>query len=126
MIGTGGRGQRWWRLCACKPWATIIPCCCWLLIMPLLSAIGLIPITSLSILGGVLPQLEAAGMDILPIAVALVIGFSLAMMLAPMGPAVNLLARFGQVSQLKVAFGWNGLFVAASLPLLLAFLALLV
>lgn len=96
-----------------------------LLVMPLLSAIGLIPITSLSILGGLLPQLESAGMDILPIAVALVIGFSLAMMLAPMGPAVNLLARFGRVSQLKVAFGWNGLFVAAALPLLLAFLALL-
>lgn len=97
-----------------------------MLIMPLLSVIGLIPITSLSILGGVLPQLEAAGMNILPIAVALVIGFSLAMMLAPMGPAVNLLARFGRVSQLKVAFGWNGLFVAAALPLLLGFLALLV
>ena len=71
-----------------------------------------------------MPQLEAAGMAIMPIAVALIIGFSLAMMLSPMGPAVTLLARFGRVSQLKVAFGWNGLFVAAALPLPLVFLAL--
>ena len=97
-----------------------------MLLLPLLSAIGVIPITSLSIVGGLLPQLEAAGMAIMPIAVALIIGFSLAMMLSPMGPAVSLLARFGRVSQLKVAFGWNGLFVAAALPLLLLFLALLV
>jgi hypothetical protein len=97
-----------------------------MLLLPLFSAIGIIPITSLSIVGGLLPQLEAAGMDILPIAVALTIGFSLAMMLSPMGPAVTLLARFGQVSQLKVAFSWNGLFVAAALPLLLVFVALLV
>lgn len=97
-----------------------------MLLLPLLSAIGVIPITSLSIVGGLLPQLEAAGMAIMPIAVALIIGFSLAMMLSPMGPAVTLLARFGRVSQLKVAFGWNGLFVAAALPLLLLFLALLV
>jgi len=97
-----------------------------MLLLPLLSAIGVIPITSLRIVGGLLPQLEAAGMAIMPIAVALIIGFSLAMMLSPMGPAVSLLARFGRVSQLKVAFGWNGLFVAAALPLLLLFLALLV
>lgn len=97
-----------------------------MVLLPLLSAIGVIPITSLSIVGGLLPQLDAAGVAIMPVAVALVIGFSLAMMLSPMGPAVSLLARFGQVSQLKVAFGWNGLFVAASLPLLLMFLALLV
>lgn len=97
-----------------------------LLIMPLLSAVGVIPITVLSILGGLLPQLTAAGIDILPIAVALIIGFSLAMMLSPMGPAVTLLARFGQVPQLTVAFAWNGLFFLASLPMLLGFLWLLV
>ncbi len=96
-----------------------------LLVMPLLSAVGVIPITVLSIIGGLLPQLASAGIDILPVAVALVIGFSLAMMLSPMGPAVTLLARFGQVPQMTVAFGWNGLFLAASLPVLLLFLWLL-
>lgn len=93
-----------------------------LLIMPLLSAVGVLPIVVLSVLGGLLPQLMAVGIDIFPIAVALVIGFSLAMMLSPMGPAVSMLARFGQIPQSTVAFGWNGVFVMFSLPLLLIFL----
>lgn len=96
-----------------------------LLVMPLLSAAGVLPITVLSILGGLLPQIAAVGINIFPIAVALVIGFSLAMMLSPMGPAVTLLARFGQVRQSTVAFGWNGVFVILSLPLLLIFLWIL-
>lgn len=95
---------------------------CGLLMMPMLSAIGIIPITVLSVQAGLMPQLIAEGVDPLPIAVALVIGFSLAMMLSPFGPAVMLLSRFGQVSRWMVAFGWNGLFVLLSLPLLLVML----
>jgi len=64
-------------------------------------------------------------MDPVPVSVALVIGFSLAMMLSPFGPAVMLLSRFGQVSRWKVAFRWNGLFVVIAIPLLLVFLALI-
>ncbi|MBW4935267.1 hypothetical protein [Marinobacter sp. F4206] len=96
-----------------------------LLMLPLLSAIGIIPITVLSIQAGLLPQLVAEGMDPLPISVALVIGFSLAMMLSPFGPSVMLLSRFGQISRWKVAFRWNGVFVLIAVPLLLAFLALI-
>ncbi|MBW0148337.1 hypothetical protein [Marinobacter arenosus] len=96
-----------------------------LLMLPLLSAIGIIPITVLSIQAGFLPQLIAEGVDPLPIAVALVIGFSLAMMLSPFGPSVMLLSRFGQISRWKVAFRWNGLFVLIAVPLLLAFLAVI-
>lgn len=96
-----------------------------LLVMPMFSAVGVLPITVLSILGGLLPQMADVGINIFPIAVALVIGFSLAMMLSPMGPAVTLLARFGQVRQSTVAFAWNGVFVISSLPLLLIFLWIL-
>lgn len=96
-----------------------------LLMLPLLSAIGIIPITVLSIQAGLMPQLVAEGMDPLPISVALVIGFSLAMMLSPFGPSVMLLSRFGQVSRWKVAFRWNGVFVLIAVPLLLMFLALI-
>ncbi|MCL7942507.1 hypothetical protein [Marinobacter sp. ATCH36] len=95
---------------------------CGLLMMPMLSAIGIIPITVLSVQAGLMPQLVAEGVNPLPIAVALVIGFSLAMMLSPFGPAVMLLSRFGQVSRWVVAFGWNGLFVLLSIPLLLLML----
>jgi len=95
---------------------------CGLLMMPMLSAIGIIPITVLSVQAGLMPQLVAEGVNPLPIAVALVIGFSLAMMLSPFGPAVMLLSRFGQVSRWLVAFGWNGAFVLLSIPLLLLML----
>eukprot|EP00003_Mantamonas_plastica_P015073 TRINITY_DN25775_c0_g1_i1.p1 TRINITY_DN25775_c0_g1~~TRINITY_DN25775_c0_g1_i1.p1 ORF type:complete len:458 (+),score=41.67 TRINITY_DN25775_c0_g1_i1:79-1452(+) len=95
-----------------------------LLIMPLLSAIGIIPITVLSIQAGLLPPLVAEGMDPLPVAIALVTGFSLAMMLSPFGPSVMLLSRFGQVSRWVVAFRWNGVFVVIVVPLLLLLLFL--
>lgn len=95
---------------------------CGLLMMPMLSAVGIIPITVLSVQAGLMPQLVAEGVNPLPIAVALVIGFSLAMMLSPFGPAVMLLSRFGKVSRWVVAFGWNGLFVLLSVPLLLLLL----
>ncbi|MBD3658346.1 hypothetical protein [Marinobacter sp.] len=96
-----------------------------LLMMPLMSAVGVIPITVLSIQAGLLPPLIAGGMDPLLISVALVIGFSLAMMLSPFGPAVMLLSRYGQVSRWTVAFGWNGLFVLLALPILIGFLGVL-
>ncbi len=94
-----------------------------MLSLPLLSAIGIIPITVLSVLAGLLPQLIAEGMDPILISIALVIGFSLAMMLSPFGPAVMLLSRFGQVPRMVVAFRWNGVFVLMAVPLLLALLA---
>ena len=102
-------------------WALIVA---GLFILPLFSAIGIIPITVLSIQAGLLPQLVAEGMDPLLISAALVIGFSLAMMLSPFGPAVMLLSRFGQVSRWVVAFRWNGVFVLVAVPLLLALLVL--
>lgn len=95
-----------------------------MLMLPLLSAIGIIPITVLSVQAGLLPQLIAEGMDPILISVALVVGFSLSMMLSPFGPSVMLLSRFGQVPRSVVAFRWNGLFVLITLPLLLALLAL--
>ena len=95
-----------------------------MLMLPMLSMIGIIPITVLSVQAGLLPQLVAEGMALLPVAVALVIGFSLAMMLSPFGPSVMLLSRFGQISRWVVAFRWNGLFALIALPVLLVLTAL--
>lgn len=93
-----------------------------MLSLPLLAAVGIAPITVLSFLAGLLSQLTTAGMPPLLVAVALVIGFSMAMMLSPFGPSVMLLARFGQLSRWLVAFGWNGLFALSTLPLMLGLL----
>lgn len=95
-----------------------------MLSLPLLSTVGIIPITVLSVQAGLLPPLIAEGMDPVLISVALVIGFSLAMMLSPFGPSVMLLSRFGQVPRRIVAFRWNGAFVLIAVPLLLALLAI--
>lgn len=95
-----------------------------MLMLPMFSMVGIIPITALSVQAGLLPQLVAEGMELLPVAVALVIGFSLAMMLSPFGPSVMLLSRFGQISRWVVAFRWNGVFALIALPVLLALTAL--
>ncbi len=93
-----------------------------LLILPLFACVGIAPITVLSFLAGVLGEMVASGLDPLLVAVALAIGFSLAMMLSPFGPSVMLLSRFAGMSRWVVAFGWNGRFALASIPLMLVFL----
>lgn len=93
-----------------------------MLILPLFAAVGIAPITVLSFLAGLLSQMVATGLEPLLVAVALVIGFSLAMMLSPFGPSVMLLSRFGQLSRWTVAFGWNGVFALVSIPLMLVLL----
>ncbi|BES69413.1 hypothetical protein RE428_04310 [Marinobacter nanhaiticus D15-8W] len=95
---------------------------CSMLILPLLATVGIAPITVLSFLAGLLSQFAASGLEPLLVAVALVIGFSLAMMLSPFGPSVMLLSRFGQLSRWVVAFGWNGVFALTSIPLMLLLL----
>src|SRR5690554_316309 len=97
-----------------------------LLLLPLGAAIGIAPIAVMSFLAGVLAQLQILGLSPLTTGVALSIGFSLAMMLSPFGPSVMILSRMGRVSKYIVAFNWNGLFTLASLPLMLALLAVLV
>ena len=53
-------------------------------------------------------------------AVALLVGFSLAMLLSPYGPSALMLARHAGISPWRIAFGWNGRFVLLVLgPLLL-------
>ena len=85
----------------------------WLdLVAPLLGLVGLVA-------GGV-----AAG-DPALLAVALVIGFSLAMMLSPFGPSAMTLARFGRISKYTVAFGWNAPFALVCLPPIMTLLALM-
>lgn len=95
---------------------------CSMLILPMFAAVGIAPITVLSFLAGLLSQFAASGLEPLLVAVALVIGFSLAMMLSPFGPSVMLLSRFGQLSRWVVAFGWNGVFALTSIPLMLLLL----
>ena len=59
-------------------------------------------------------------LSLISFAVALLVGFSLAMLLSPYGPSALMLARHAGISPWRIAFGWNGRFVLLVLgPLLL-------
>ena len=85
----------------------------------LLAAIGVAPIVSLSLIAGLLAQLAHLGVPILTPAVGLMCGFSLAMIFSPFGPSSLILARYSGESSVRVAFVWNGRFVATVMPMLL-------
>lgn len=85
----------------------------------ILAVLGLAPIVSLSLTAGLLAQLSLLGVPIMTPAVGLMCGFSLAMIFSPFGPSTLILSRYSGESPFRVAFGWNGRFVASVMPLLL-------
>ncbi|MCL5041702.1 MAG: hypothetical protein M1440_04405 [Gammaproteobacteria bacterium] len=87
-----------------------------------LAVIGVAPIVSLSLIAGLLAQLNLLGVPILTPAVGLMCGFSLAMIFSPFGPSTLILSRYSGVPPMQVAFGWNGRFVLSVMPLLLLLL----
>ncbi|MCQ4307243.1 hypothetical protein NA645_04470 [Pseudomonas stutzeri] len=85
-----------------------------------LALLGVAPLISLNLCASLLAQLASQGLAVLQPAVALLFGFSLAMLLSPYGPSALLLARHAQLSPWRIAVGWNGRFVLSVLiPLLL-------
>lgn len=85
-----------------------------------LALVGVAPIISMSICAALLAQLASHGIDPLPPAVALLSGFSLAMLISPYGASALLLGRYAQLSPWRVAVVWNGRFVLlAVIPLAL-------
>ncbi|MCG6539414.1 hypothetical protein MCB86_04900 [Pseudomonas sp. KSR10] len=85
-----------------------------------LALLGVAPLISLNLCAALLAQLASQGLAVMQPAVALLFGFSLAMLLSPYGPSALLLARHAQLSPWRIAVGWNGRFVLrVLLPLLL-------
>ncbi|MCQ4312448.1 hypothetical protein NAV33_11150 [Pseudomonas stutzeri] len=90
------------------------------LVIIVLALLGVAPLISLNICAALLAQLASQGVAVMQPAVALLFGFSLAMLLSPYGPSALLLARHAQLSPWRIAVGWNGRFVlSVLLPLLL-------
>jgi hypothetical protein len=85
-----------------------------------LALLGVAPLISLNLCAAMLAQLASQGLAVMQPAVALLFGFSLAMLISPYGPSALLLARHAQLSSWQVAVVWNGRFVLSVLvPLLL-------
>lgn len=90
-----------------------------LLGIPVLALLGVAPIVSLNLLAALLAQLALLGIAPLGPAIALVCGFSLAMLLSPFGPSALLLARLSRVPARRLSLGWNGRLALSALPFLL-------
>ncbi len=86
-----------------------------MLAIMLVALIGVAPLIYMSLGAGLLAQLTATGIDPLPSAVALLCGFSLAMLLSPYGASALLLARYAELSPWRVAVSWNLRFVLLAL-----------
>lgn len=85
-----------------------------------LALLGVAPLISLNLCAALLAQLASQGLPVMQPAVALLFGFSLAMLISPYGPSALLLARHARLSSWQVAVVWNGRFVlSVLLPLLL-------
>lgn len=85
-----------------------------------LALLGVAPLITLNLCAALLAQLASQGLAVMQPAVALLFGFSLAMLLSPYGPSALLLARHARLSPWRIAVGWNGRFVlSVLLPLLL-------
>lgn len=90
------------------------------LLVMAMALLGVAPIISLNLCAALLAQLVSQGVAVMQPAVALLFGFSLAMLLSPYGPSALLLARHAKLSPWRIALGWNGRFVlSVLLPLLL-------
>ena len=96
-----------------------LPGLSWAALLPF-GLLGVAPLISLNLCAALLAQLASQGLAVMQPAVALLFGFSLAMLLSPYGPSALLLARHAQLSPWRIAVGWNGRFVlSVLLPLLL-------
>jgi len=86
----------------------------------LLALAGVAPIVTLNLCAGLLVPLAEQGVAIMQPAVALLAGFSLAMLLSPYGPSVLMLSRYAQISPWNITLQWNGYFVLLAIAPLLA------
>ncbi|MFC3609335.1 hypothetical protein [Stutzerimonas tarimensis] len=85
-----------------------------------LALAGVAPIITLNLCAGLLVPLADRGVPIMQPAVALLAGFSLAMLLSPYGPSALMLSRYAQISPWNIAFRWNGRFALLAIVPLLA------
>ena len=82
-----------------------------MLLIVISTLLGVSPIIGISLCAGVLAQLSTLGIAPLAPAIALLCGFSLAMLISPYGASALMLARYSGLTPWRVAVTWNGPFV---------------
>ena len=84
------------------------------------AQVGLNPIVSVTLLAGLLPALEIPGLTPPLIGVALLVGWSLALMSSPLTASMLILSRFSGVTSWRIGYRWNGAFMLSVVPLMVA------
>ncbi|WP_346798308.1 hypothetical protein R5M92_05015 [Halomonas sp. Bachu 37] len=83
-----------------------------------LAQVGINPIVTVTLLAGLLPQLNIAGLSSPLIGASLMVGWALALMSSPMTASMLILSRFTGIPSTRIGYRWNGIFLCASIPLL--------
>lgn len=87
-----------------------------------LARLGLNQLVTVTILGGMLPDPQALGLDPLVLASGLMGAWALAAGATPMGGAVLSIARLSEVTVTRVVGAWNGVYTLAGLVFLAAWI----
>lgn len=83
-----------------------------------LAQVGVNPIITVTLLVGLLPELDIAGLTPALLGASLMVGWALALMSSPMTASMLILSRFSGVASTRIGYRWNARFLLACIPLL--------
>lgn len=89
-----------------------------MLLVMLLAQVGINALVSVTLLAGLLPTLAIEGLTPAVTAVALLVGWSLALVSSPVTISILILSRFTGVASTRIGYRWNGVFLCLAVPLL--------
>ncbi|QOR38808.1 hypothetical protein HNO52_10035 [Billgrantia diversa] len=83
-----------------------------------LAQVGVNPIITVTLLVGLLPELDITGLSPALLGASLMVGWALALMSSPMTASMLILSRFSGVASTHIGYRWNARFLLACIPLL--------
>lgn len=83
-----------------------------------LAQVGINPILTVTLLASLLPQLAVPGLSEASIGVALLTGWTLALMSSPLTASMLIMSRLSGVSSFTIGYVWNRLFLLLAVPML--------
>lgn len=83
-----------------------------------LAQVGVNPIVTVTLLVGLLPELDIPGLSPALLGASLMVGWALALMSSPMTASMLILSRFTGVASTRIGYRWNARFLLACIPLL--------
>lgn len=89
-----------------------------------LAQMGINPILTVTLLASLLPQLNVPGLSEAAIGVALLTGWTLALMSSPLTASMLIMSRLSGVSSIVIGYVWNRTFLLLAVPALAAWFVL--